>query len=246
MSLDILGQGGGEAVEVHFVGVLALGLDKDLVPLALGKAHDLVLDRGAVARPLALDEAAKERRAVETRADYLVGFLVCVGHPAGEAGPVDPVVNKGEGSQALALLPLHGVEIYRTGLYPCGGARLEPAKPEAPAPQGVAQAHCGPLAQPAPRGAPLPDKEPPFHKSARRQDKDMAADPRAALGDDALDPATPSVDHEVDDGVHKDFEATLSFEGPAREGGVEGLVCLGPRCLDCGPPRAVEHPVLDH
>ena len=67
--LDVLGQRGGEAVEVHLVRVLALGLDEDLVPFPLGKAHDLVLDRGAVARALALDSAAVEGRAAQARAD---------------------------------------------------------------------------------------------------------------------------------------------------------------------------------
>ena len=42
------------------------------MPLALGEAHDLVLDRGAIARPDPGDVAGIERRAVEIGADQLM------------------------------------------------------------------------------------------------------------------------------------------------------------------------------
>ena len=53
--LDRLGQRGGDAVGVNGGVVEPLRLKEDLVPVALAEAHDLVLDRGAVARASARD-----------------------------------------------------------------------------------------------------------------------------------------------------------------------------------------------
>jgi hypothetical protein len=71
--LHILGQRGRDAVAVDLVGVERLRLEEDMVFAAIGEAHDLVLDRGAVARAaLCIDLAGVHRRAVEVRADEFV------------------------------------------------------------------------------------------------------------------------------------------------------------------------------
>ena len=57
------------------VVVEALGLEEDLVRCAVGEAHHLVLDRGAVARTDALDLAGIHGRAMEVGADDGVGGL---------------------------------------------------------------------------------------------------------------------------------------------------------------------------
>ena len=66
--LHVVGQRGGDAVRIDGVVVEAFGLEEDLVPLALGEAHHLVLDGRAVARADALDLAGVHRRAGEVRA----------------------------------------------------------------------------------------------------------------------------------------------------------------------------------
>ena len=58
------------------------GLQEDLVPVLVGEAHDLVLDRRAIARPAALDLAGVHRRAVQVRADQVVHRRVGVGDVA--------------------------------------------------------------------------------------------------------------------------------------------------------------------
>ena len=55
--LDVEGQAGGDAVGIELVGGQAFGLQEDLVAFLVGKAVDLVLDAGAVARAHALDLA---------------------------------------------------------------------------------------------------------------------------------------------------------------------------------------------
>jgi hypothetical protein len=49
---------------------------------AIGETHDLVLDRGAIARTDALDDAGEKRRAIESAANDLVRALVRVRDPA--------------------------------------------------------------------------------------------------------------------------------------------------------------------
>ncbi|GIT53285.1 MAG: hypothetical protein Ct9H300mP16_04450 [Pseudomonadota bacterium] len=54
------------------MGIQALRLYENLMRIAIGETHDLVLDRGAVSRPDALDCTGIERRTRQTLADYLV------------------------------------------------------------------------------------------------------------------------------------------------------------------------------
>ena len=65
-----------DAVRIDLVRVEALGFDEDLMRIARGKTHDLVLDRGAVARSDAFDDASEERGAIGRAPDNLVCALV--------------------------------------------------------------------------------------------------------------------------------------------------------------------------
>jgi hypothetical protein len=80
--------GGGDAVGVELVRVRPFGLQEDLVAVLVGKAVDLVLDAGAVARAHAFDHAGEHRAAVEAAADDVVRALVGVGDPAGHLARV--------------------------------------------------------------------------------------------------------------------------------------------------------------
>ena len=71
--LDIAGQGGRNPVGIDRVGIEAFGLQKDLMAGLVGEAHDLVLDRRAVARPRAVDLAGEYRCPVEIVANDTVG-----------------------------------------------------------------------------------------------------------------------------------------------------------------------------
>src|SRR5207248_9242921 len=67
--LALLGQRGGDAIGVDRAVIEPLGLKKDLVPIALAEAHDLVLDGWAIAWPLAANLPGIHRRAVNVLAD---------------------------------------------------------------------------------------------------------------------------------------------------------------------------------
>ena len=82
--LHVEGQRRRDPVRIDLVRREALGLEEDLMARAVGEAHDLVLDRRAIARPDALDHAGEERRAIEAAADDLVRPLVRVRDPAGK------------------------------------------------------------------------------------------------------------------------------------------------------------------
>ena len=56
--LHRLRQAGRKSLQIHFLGVLAAGLHKDRVALLFFEAHHLILNRGAVPRPDALNIAA--------------------------------------------------------------------------------------------------------------------------------------------------------------------------------------------
>ena len=90
--MHIAGQAGRDAVDVDFKRVAALGLEEKLVLRLFGEAHDLVLDRGAVARAAGVDLAGVHWRAFEVFANQIVDRLVGVGDVAGELLNVDAVV----------------------------------------------------------------------------------------------------------------------------------------------------------
>ena len=70
--LHVARQAHRQAVDVDLVDVQAFRLEKDLMPLPVGKAHDLVFERRAVARADAGDLPVVERRPPDARADDLV------------------------------------------------------------------------------------------------------------------------------------------------------------------------------
>ena len=82
LQLNVERQRGGDTVWIQLVGCQPLGFDKHLVALLVGKAVNLVFDRGAVARPDALDDPGIHGGAVEVLADDVVRALIGVGDEA--------------------------------------------------------------------------------------------------------------------------------------------------------------------
>ena len=73
------------------VVVEAFRLQENLVAVAIAEADDLVLDRGAIARPDALDLAGIHRRAMHVGADHLMGRRRGAGDAALDLRRRDPV-----------------------------------------------------------------------------------------------------------------------------------------------------------
>ena len=131
--LDILRQGGGEALQIDFLGVEAHRLNEELVAGLLGKPHHLVLEGRTVAGTDRLDPAAVDGGAADVLADHFVGLLVGVGDVAVHL--VAEAVGGGgeaEGDDlAVAVLAFKLREVDAAAVDPGGGAGLEPADVEA-------------------------------------------------------------------------------------------------------------------
>jgi len=66
------GEGSGEPVDVQLTRVESLGLEEDLVALGGRELHDLVFDRGAVARAAAADRTAIQRRLLQMSLNHVL------------------------------------------------------------------------------------------------------------------------------------------------------------------------------
>src|SRR5262249_57373074 len=91
------------------------------MPAALAEAHDLVVDRGAIARPFARDLARIHRRAVDVVADDAVGPRVRAGDAALDLGVIDAF---GQHRERLGRLVAR-LHLYRR---PVDGAAVEPRR----------------------------------------------------------------------------------------------------------------------
>ena len=120
----------------------------------VGEAHDLVLDRRAVARPAALDLARVHRRPVQVGADQLVDRLVGVGDVAIELRLRDALGREAERPRlGVAGLRLALVEVDGAAVEPAGRAGLEAGQLEAAAGQAVAERLGGLIARPGRRAS---------------------------------------------------------------------------------------------
>ncbi len=126
--LDVLRQRRTQSLEVELAAVQLGRLDEHRMARLVGEAHDLVLDRGAVARAGAHDVAAVERRAVKVVAYYLMCALVGVGQVADRAVRRQLGGEEAERREvAFAVLHRHAAEIDGGRVDARGSAGLEAA-----------------------------------------------------------------------------------------------------------------------
>jgi hypothetical protein len=94
--LHVTRQAHRESVHVNLVDAFAFGLEKDLMALLVGKAHDLVLERRAVTRADPADLPVVERRSADAGADDAMHALVRMEQMAGDLLALDPAAHEGE------------------------------------------------------------------------------------------------------------------------------------------------------
>ena len=127
--LRVARQGGRDAVRVNRVVVEPFRLEKDLVPLALGEPDDLVLDRGAIARPNPGDVPGVKRRTGEIGADNVVRPRVGFGDMADDLRSRDPTSQEREGQgRIVAGLHLQPGPVDGAAVEPRRRAGLQPAQ----------------------------------------------------------------------------------------------------------------------
>ena len=131
----------GDAVGIDLRAVQTFGLQKDLVPFALGKAGHLVLDGRTVAGARALDDPGEQGRAVEAGTDGRMGGLVGPGDVAGHlrqhrAGTTEAEARR----RGIAGLFLQLGKVDGRPQQARRGAGLETAQREAQTAQAVGKA----------------------------------------------------------------------------------------------------------
>ena len=79
--LNLFGKRRRESVKIVFYGIAAFGLQKELVMVTFGKAHNLVLNGGTISWSHTLYASLEHRRLLKTRLQNIVHCLVRIGNP---------------------------------------------------------------------------------------------------------------------------------------------------------------------
>lgn len=114
VELDVVGEGGGDAVDIEFVCMAPLGLEEDLVAFFFGEFDNLVFDRRAVAGARAGDFSGVHGGFVEVAADNVVGFRGCPGDVAGNLFHVERSIGCGMLSCCIGVtdkMTIEGVDV---------------------------------------------------------------------------------------------------------------------------------------
>ena len=225
--------------------VQAFGLQKDLVAIAFGEAHHLVLDRGAIARPRALDLAGVDRRPVEVRQDQRVALGARVGDVAIDLRPRDRFRQIGEGlRRVVARLALEAVIVDGPAVQPRRRTGLQPAGREAEPSQRRGQGARRPLADTAGRPSLFANMDDAAQERARRQNHGAGQKALPGLRDHP--PAAAAVvQDQVLGGAGMNPQARLFGENGLNRLAVELAVGLRTGAANSRPPTAVEHAELD-
>ena len=141
------------------------------MPFAVRKAHDLVLNRRTVARPLAHYLAAIQRRTADVFPDDSVSLLICPGHIAVKPRTVHTIVVKAEREHFLiAGLDFQLVKVKRRTPDSGRSACLQPSHIKTEAAQAVAQSESRFFSKASAGSVPLPDENASVHERACSQD----------------------------------------------------------------------------
>jgi hypothetical protein len=117
--------------------VKSFWLKENLVPLLVREAHHLVLDRGAIARPGALDLAGIHRRTVQIGPDHRMPGRAGIGDAAGDLRGLDPLGEIGHWRRrVVARLAVEAGPVDGPAVQPRRRPGLEPAQRESQAHQG--------------------------------------------------------------------------------------------------------------
>ena len=238
------GQRGGDAVRIDGGVVQPLGLEENLVPVALAEAHDLVLDRGAIARAPARDLPGIHRRAVHIRPDDVVGRLRGASDAALDLRRFDAFGQHRERlGRLVARLHFDCAPVDRGTVEPRRRAGFEPAERKAEPFQRQRKTNGGRLADTARRRLLLADMDQAAQEGAGGQHRGAAGDFAAVGQADARH--TALADHQIVDLGLDHGQVRGLGERPLHRLGVELAVGLCTRAAHRRPLAAIEHAELD-
>src|SRR5579883_181746 len=270
--LNIFRQAGIHALDIDLACLPALWLQKDLMGLLLGKAHHLIFDGGAIARPDPFNQAAVEGGAVQIGADDLMGLVGGMDEIAGKLGAPGGLHLCGNGINRIGpprrqqrLLPRgavsreverRGAAWLRNGFAEINSARvnarrragLESSGLQAKLLQRAGNDQRRTLASPPAGLGFLANDEPPIHKGSSGQHDGLCAVFPALGGDDAAHYGAAirsGFTEEAGDGCLLQIKPGLGFEGKLHCQTIGLLVALRPQCLYGWSFAGVEHANLD-
>ena len=245
--LHLRRQRAGEAVEVDQVAVQPLRLQEQLMAVAVGEAHHLVLDGGAVARPGSLNAAGEHGRAVEAGGQQLVGGGIGEGDVAAhlrqtrETGRIGAARERHR--EVVARLFVQHGEVDAGTQQPGRGAGLEAAGLDAQTLERLRQAGGRLLAVAPARAAVQAGEQHAIKKGARGHHQRAAADLLPGAGHHRRHPAGTCrhAHHRILD----DGNGALGSHQPLCRGGVRLAVGLASGRPDRRSLGAVQQPELD-
>ena len=233
LGLHLRGQAGGDAVRIDRVIVQSFRLQEDVVAVPVREPHDLVLDRGTIARPRSRDVPAIHRRAVQIGPDHRMRRRRGRGDPAFDLRIGDPFGQRAEWlGHGIAWIRGQGrpsrscadpaAAACRSSSRPSG--RLEPR-------QRLCQTDRGRLPYPPGRVLLLADMDHAAQKRPGRQHRRAAADQRSpsAHSTPASRPSAPISQILDCAGAHRQPGVSASNRCIARRYNARSACARGPR-----------------
>ena len=216
---------------------------------ALREAHDLVLDRRAIARTHTLDDAREERRAVEAAANDLVRALVRVRDPARDLRRV----HRARADEAhhrrriVARLPFEPREVDGAPVDARRRSGLEPTYRKCQLAQSRAERLRGRIARASRLVVLEADVDQAAEERARRQHHRIGFERHAHLRDDTRHPGarTRIGQREIVDGLLEQREVGLVLEPAANGRAIERAIRLRARRAHRGALARVQRAELD-
>ncbi len=237
--LNVARQARRYPVAVILEGVSSLGLEKNLVCLAVGEADDLVFDRRTVPRTGALDLARIHRCAVKVGSDHIVHCSIGVGDVAVELRLRQSLREEREGHRlGVSRLWLQAAEVDRPPVQPRWRAGLESQQLESQAAQALRKPDRSPLAAATTGRLHLAGVHQCLKKRACREHDGPGVIPRIATANHPGDP--PVLDPDRVNHFLPERKPRLAFDCPLGQELIGLLVALGPRAVHSRPFAPVE------
>src|SRR5690554_1890481 len=138
--LYILGKRGAYSIEIHLLSADSLWLNKDMVPIPIGKSNHFIFDRRAITRSCTGDFSTVEWTSPNIRLNDLVGTIVGVGDMAGKCRSIHRlIVERERHHELVARLELHHREIDGRLSHPGRSSRLQPSHGEPLLPESCSE-----------------------------------------------------------------------------------------------------------
>ena len=231
LQLDRLRQAGGEALHIDLWGVAPLRLKEDLVAVLVREAHDLVFDRGAVARAFAVDHTAVDGREVQVVANELMGFGGGAGDVAAHLFATHPGswVKGEEAIGRIAGLLHQQIEGDAAAVHPGGGSGLKSVGLEAKLLQRFGEPFSGLFTSAAGSHRLMPHPNAAPKEGAGGEDHCISAVDAAEVGADAADELLIAFAGGFQAGHHRFAQGEIGgvLQQLQHLAGIEALVGLG-------------------